>query len=328
MEFLLGWLAAPVFGTAAWLWLLFLGIIVFLLVFDLGVLHRGAREIGARESLALSAGYISVAALFGAWVWWQLGAASGMLYFTGFLIEKSLALDNVFVISVIFGYFAVPRLYQHRVLFWGVLGVVVLRGLLIGGGAALVQSFDWVLYIFAALLLATGLKMLVLADAKPDIAANPLLRLLRRGLRVTPELHGDRFLVRRPDAAGRKRFHATPLLLALVLIEVADLVFAVDSVPAILAITTDPFIVYTSNIFAILGLRALYFAVAAMAERFHYLKYALAAVLIAVAGKIVYGGLYGKVEPLLSLAVTATLIGGGIVASLIKTWPMKEEAKG
>ena len=313
-------LSAEVLGTPAWLWLSFLGVVVLLLALDLGVLHREDHEIGVRESLLLSAGYIGVALLFGAWVWWRLGPQSGLDYYTGFLIEKSLSMDNVFVIALIFSYFAIPRLYQHRVLFWGIVGVLVLRALMIGLGATLVSSFSWVLYLFGAFLLVTGVKMWFMVDQQPDIAANPLLRWLKKHLRLTDGLRGHAFWVREPEAgSGRLRWHATPLLLALVLVECSDLVFAVDSVPAIFAITTDPFIVYTSNIFAVLGLRALYFALAAMIHRFQYLKYALALVLVFIGGKIFLVGVIGKIPPVVSLGVTFGLIAGGVAVSLWKT---------
>ena len=320
MEHLLPFLAADVMGKPAWVWMTFVGIVVALLAFDLGVLHKDDREIGVRESLLLSAGYISVALLFGAWVWWYLGAQSGMDYYTGFMIEKSLSMDNVFVIALIFSFFAIPRQYQHRVLFWGILGVIVLRAAMIGLGAALVSQFSWVLYLFGAFLVITGIKMWVIADHTPDIASNPLLKFLKRHLRVTDGLRGHAFWVRETDpSSGRLERYATPLLLALVLVEFVDLIFAVDSVPAIFAITTDPFIVYTSNIFAILGLRALYFALAAMIHRFKYLKYALALVLVFIGGKIFLVGLIGKIPALVSLSVTLGLIAGGVAVSLWKT---------
>ncbi|WP_374430019.1 TerC family protein [Ideonella dechloratans] len=320
MDLLLPFLSADVMGKPAWIWLLFIAIVIALLAFDLGVLHRDAREIGVRESLLLSAGYISVALLFGAWVWWYLGAQSGMDYYTGFLIEKSLSMDNVFVIALIFTFFAIPRQYQHRVLFWGILGVIVLRALMIGLGATLVSQFSWVLYLFGAFLVITGVKMWFIADHTPDIANNPVLKFLKRHMRVTDGLRGNAFWVReRVAATGRVERFATPLLLALVLVECVDLVFAVDSVPAIFAITTDPFIVYTSNIFAILGLRALYFALAAMIHRFQYLKYALALVLVFIGGKIFLVGLIGKIPATLSLSVTFGLIAGGVLVSLWKT---------
>ncbi len=320
MEPLTSLVTADVLGKAAWMWLVFAAIVAALLAFDLGVLHRDDREIGVRESLLLSAGYIGIALSFGAWVWWYLGAPSGIAYYTGFMIEKSLSMDNVFVIALIFGFFAIPRQYQHRVLFWGILGVIVLRAIMIGLGAALVTHFGWVLYLFGAFLIFTGIKMWLLADHVPDIANNPLLNFLRRHMRVTEGLHGNAFWVRKADPAnGEVRRWATPLLLALILIECVDLVFAVDSVPAIFAITTDPFIVYTSNIFAILGLRALYFALAAMIHRFKYLKYALALVLVFIGTKIFLVGFIGKFPPAISLAVTFGLIAGGVLVSLWKT---------
>lgn len=307
-------------GKPAWIWAVFIGIVIALLVFDLGVLHREQREIGVRESLLLSAGYITAGLLFGTWVWWYLGADSGMAYYTGFLIEKSLSMDNVFVIALIFGFLGIPRLYQHRVLFWGILGVIVLRALMIGLGAVLVQEFAWILYVFGGFLVITGVKMWFAADEEPDIANNPLLKFLRRRMRVTDGLRGNAFVVREPHpATGQPVLWATPLLLALVLVETADLIFAVDSVPAIFAITTDPFIVYTSNIFAILGLRALYFALAAMIHRFYYLKYALALVLVFIGAKIFLVGIVGKIPAVVSLSVTLGLIAGGVLYSLWKT---------
>ncbi|MBV2133024.1 TerC family protein [Pseudomonas sp. MAP12] len=319
-------LFADVLGTATWLWLTFFALVFALLTFDLGVLHRGHREIGIGASLWLSAGYISVGLCFGAWVWYQMGATSALEYYTGFLIEKSLSMDNVFIMAMIFAFFGIPRRYQHDVLFWGILGVIVLRALMIGLGAALLHHFEWVLHAFGVFLLATGVKMLLSPlDDSPDLLArNPLVLLLRRRLRVTEQLHEHHFFVRLPDAAGRPRRHATPLLLVLVLIELADLLFAVDSIPAIFAITQDPFIVYTSNIFAVLGLRALYFALAAMIHRFAYLKYALALVLVFIGAKIFLAGLFGKIPAPLSLAVTLALLTGGVLFSLYKTRPRRD----
>ena len=318
MELLLAdWLGKP-----AWMWLAFLSIVVALLAFDLGVLHRKQREIGVRESLVLSAGYLSMGLAFGAWVWWYLGAQSGKEYLTGFVVEKSLAMDNVFVIAMIFAYFAVPRIYQHRVLFWGILGVIVLRAIMIGLGATLVSQFSWVLYIFAVFLILTGIKMLVMADKEMDIGANPVLRFVRKRFRVTDELHGEKFFVRKPDPkTGKLVKFATPLFLALIMIEIADVIFAVDSVPAIFAITQDPFIVYTSNIFAILGLRALYFALAAILHRFAYLKHALSILLIFIGSKIFVADLMGwqKFPAEWSLGITFAILASGIVFSLWKT---------
>jgi tellurite resistance protein TerC len=311
-------------GKPAWIWIAFFITVLTLLALDLGVLHRDNHAIGTRESLLLSAGYISIGLLFGAWVWWYLGQQQGIDYFTGFLIEKSLSMDNVFVIAMIFGTLAIPRELQHRVLFWGILGVIVMRAVMIGLGATLVAQFSWLLYVFGAFLLLTGIKMLFTTDKPVDLTTHPVLRLLRKHFNITDQLHGDRFLVRlpKPNAPawdGGMVWFATPLLLALVMIELADLVFAVDSVPAIFAITQDPFIVYTSNIFAVLGLRALYFALAAMVHRFKYLKYALALVLVFIGSKIFLVGWIGKIPATLSLGVTFSLIAGGVVVSMLKT---------
>ncbi len=315
-------LAADWLGKPAWMWLAFIGIVVALLAFDLGVLHKEQRPIEVRESLVLSGTYIGLGLAFGAWVWWYLGAEPGMNYLTGFVVEKTLALDNVFVIALIFAFFAVPAHYQHRVLFWGILGVIVLRAIMIGLGATLVAQFGWVLYIFAVFLIVTGVKMLVMGDKPPALENNALIRLMRRRFNVTDEHHGERFFVKQPDpATGKPAWFVTPLFMALIAIEIADLIFAVDSVPAIFAITTDPFIVYTSNIFAILGLRALYFALAAVIERFRYLKPALAIVLVFIGSKIFIADLLGleKFPPAVSLGVTLGIIAAGIVWSLFKT---------
>ncbi|UUY09372.1 TerC family protein [Pseudomonas sp. J452] len=313
-------LFADLLGTAVWLWLIFLGVVIALLAFDLGVLHRDNREIGVKESLLLSAGYISAGLLFGLWVYFQKGGDAGIDYLTGFLIEKSLSMDNVFVMALIFSFLAIPRQYQHKVLFWGIMGVIVLRALMIGLGAALIHEFSWILYVFGVFLVLTGVKMLFSkVDAEPDLANNRFVLFLRRHLRVTERLHEQRFFVRQADASGKSVLWVTPLFLALILIECADLVFAVDSVPAIFAITQDPFIVYTSNIFAILGLRALYFALAALIHRFAYLKYALALVLVFIGSKIFLVGIIGKIPPVLSLGVTLGLLVGGVLLSLWKT---------
>ena len=320
MEILAGdWL-----GTPLWLWLSFFGVVVALLALDLGVLHRNNREIGVGESLKMSAFYITLGLAFGGFVWWQLGPTSAKEYVTGFVVEKSLAMDNVFVIAMIFSYFAIPRLYQHRVLFWGILGVILLRGLMIGFGAALISSFGWVLYLFAAFLIFTGIQMWRNAESEYDIANSAVLKWVKRRFRVTEALHDDRFFVKLPDAAsGKLATFMTPLFLALIMVEFVDLVFAVDSVPAIFAITTDPFIVYTSNIFAILGLRALYFALAAMVHRFHYLKYALSVLLVFIGSKIFLADFVGfpggKFPPEWGLGITFAILGIGVGYSLWKT---------
>jgi tellurite resistance protein TerC len=326
MEILaLEWIGKPV-----WMWTGFLAIVVALLAFDLGVLNKENKEMGISESLWLSAFYIGFAMLYGGVIWWAYevgylttsdGLHAGKTYFTGFFIEKALSIDNVFVISLIFTFFAIPRKYQYRALVWGIIAVIVLRGIMIGVGAALVQEYDWLLYIFGAFLIATGIKMLVVPEGDPDISKNPVVRFFKKHMRVTDELHDQKFFVRKPDPSkgGKVVLWATPLFLALVVINIADLIFAVDSVPAIFAITTDTFIVYTANIMAILGLRALYFALAAMVHRFHYLKYALALVLVFIGGKIFWNNIFGKVDPAISLSVTLAMILGGIFYSLWKT---------
>jgi tellurite resistance protein TerC len=315
------WLTKPV-----WMWLGFFAIVVTLLVLDLGVLHKDNHEIEVKESLVLSAVYISLGLAFGAWVWWYLGSTSGMEYLTGFAIEKALAMDNVFVIAMIFSFFAVPRKYQHRVLFWGILGVIILRAIMIGLGATIVSQFSWVLYVFAVFLIGTGVKMIWFADKEYDVANNPMLAFMKRRFNVTDAHHGEKFFVKQASPkTGEPVWFMTPLFLALILIEVADVIFAVDSVPAIFAITTDPFIVYTSNIFAILGLRALYFALAAMVHRFHYLKLALAIVLIFIGSKIFATPLLGleKFPPAWSLAITFGILAAGVLYSL---WKTKDQA--
>ncbi|XLY87289.1 TerC family protein [Ectopseudomonas mendocina] len=313
-------LFAEFLGTATWLWLVFIAVVISLLAFDLGVLHRDNREIGVRESLMLSAGYITAGLLFGVWVFFQKGGDASMDYVTGFLIEKSLSMDNVFLMAMIFSFLGIPRQYQHKVLFWGIMGVLVLRAIMIGLGAALIHEFSWILYVFGAFLFFTGVKMLFSKlDDAPDLQNNVLVKFLRKHLRVTDELHGQRFFVRQDDGKGRSVLWVTPLFLALILIECADLLFAIDSVPAIFAITQDPFIVYTSNIFAILGLRALYFALAALIHRFAYLKYALALVLVFIGAKIFLVGIIGKIPAAVSLSVTLGLLIGGVLLSLYKT---------
>ena len=312
-------------GTPLWMWLAFIGIVITLLVLDLGVLNKGDHEIGVAQSLRLSALYISLGVAFSGFIWWQIEPGlpdATALYLTAFVVEKTLALDNIFVIAMIFSYLAIPRVYQHRVLFWGILGVIVLRAVMIGVGATLVQNYAWVLYIFAVFLILTGIKMLFASDKPVDIANNLVLRFLKRRMRVTETLHGNAFFVKAPDpATGRLVRFATPLFLALVLIEIADLVFAVDSVPAVFAITSDPFIVYTSNIFAILGMRALYFALAAYIHRFHYLKYALGILLVFIGSKIFMADLLGwqKFPASWSLSITFAILFAGVAYSLWKS---------
>ncbi len=309
-------------GQPLWMWLGFLSLVALLLAFDLGVLHRDGHEIEVRESLLLSGFYIALGLAFGGFVWWQLGSQSGLEYLTGFVVEKSLAMDNVFVIAMIFGYLAIPRHLQHRVLFWGILGVIVLRAIMIGFGATLVSEFGWLLYVFAAFLIFTGIRMMMPGHGETDLGTNPVLVFMKKRFRVTEQLHGDKFFVRLADPrTGRVVRFMTPLFLALVMIEIADVIFAVDSVPAIFAITTDPYIVYTSNIFAILGLRALYFALAAILHRFAYLKQALAVLLVFIGSKIFVADFLGweKFPAEWSLGITFVILASGIGYSLWRT---------
>lgn len=304
-----------------WMWLGFNLFVLVLLALDLGLLHRGGREIGIREALLLSLGYFVLALMFGAGVYHFLGKSAGVAFFTGYLIEKSLSVDNIFVFVLIFSHFAVPRQYQHRVLFWGILGALVMRATLILVGAGLIASFHWVIYLFGAFLLFTGVKMLLTVNQEPDLESNRLNRLIRRHFRVTENFEGAKFFTRRDGA-----LYLTPLMVVLVLVEVTDVVFALDSIPAIFAITTDPFIVYTSNVFAILGLRALYFALVGIIHRFHYLKYGLSLVLMLVGGKMIVNAAFGKVIPTeAALLLTAALIGGSMIVSMVKTRGLPKE---
>jgi tellurite resistance protein TerC len=320
MELMTAVFFADLFGTPAYFWMAFLAIVAGLLAFDLGVLHRHDREISARESFFLYSGYVAIAVAFGAWVWWSRGAQSGLEFYTGYIIEQSLAMDNIFVIATIFAYFGVPRAYQHRVLFWGIIGAIVMRAIMIGLGAALVTQFNWVLYLFGAFLVFTGVKMFKAGESKGDFENNPVLAYLRRHFFITRELHGHDFTVKRPHPeTGKLVTWLTPLAIALILVEFVDLIFAVDSVPAIFAVTLDPFIVYTSNIFAILGLRSLYFALAAAMHRFAFLKHALALILVLVGTKIFMVPLGIKIDTLVSLVATSSILAAGIGFSLWKT---------
>jgi tellurite resistance protein TerC len=303
------------------MWIGFNLFVLLLLALDLGLLHRRDREVGIREALLLSLGYFVLALLFGAGVFHFLGRSAGVEFFTGYLLEKSLSVDNIFVFVLIFSHFSVPPQYQHRVLFWGILGALAMRAVLILTGAAIIESFHWVIYLFGAFLVFTGAKMLATINQTPDMEGNRLVRLIRRHFRVTEGYEGHRFFVRRDGLPC-----LTPLMVVLILVEVTDLVFALDSIPAIFAITSDPFIVYTSNVFAILGLRALYFALVGIIHRFHYLKYGLSLVLMVVGGKMLVNAAFGKVFPTeVALLVTALLIGGSILVSVIKTRRLPKE---
>jgi tellurite resistance protein TerC len=296
-----------------WLWVAVLGAVVVMLLVDL-VAHRHAHVIGVREAAAWSMVWVLCGVGFGGLIWWQFGAELGQQYFAGYLIEKSLAVDNVFVWAIIFSYFAVPREYQHRVLFLGVLGALVFRGAFIAAGSVLISSFGWVLYLFAAFLLYTGWKMISQRNEHLDPEQSRALRLFRRWVPMTDAYHGQAFLIRRNGV-----ILATPLLAVLVLVEVTDIVFAVDSIPAIFAVTDEPFLVFTANAFAILGLRAMYFLLADLIHRFVYLKLGLALVLIWVGIKMLLKIDVFYIPTTISLAVVATILGVSVAASMIAT---------
>jgi tellurite resistance protein TerC len=309
----------PHVDTPLWFWIAFTVAVLVVLAFDLGLTkRRGGDTIGVGEAFVRSGIYAALAFAFAGGLYVLRDADTAVSFVTGYLIEWSLSVDNVFVFVLVLAHFGVPKALEYRVLFWGVLGALVMRGALIAAGAALIQAFDWVLFVFAAILILSGIKMLVAADSEPDLANNRLLAVLRRWMRVTEDFEGSRFFVRRSGV-----LYATPLFLALVVIDVADLVFAVDSIPAIFAVTSDAFVVYTANIFAILGLRSLYFALAGIIHQFHYLKYGLSLVLILIGGKMVANGIFGAhaVPTELALALTALLVGGSIALSLLRPKP-------
>jgi tellurite resistance protein TerC len=299
------------------MWTGFLLFVLAMLALDLGVFHRRAHAVSMKEAAAWSVVWVVSALVFNALVWQGFGAQAGLEFLTGYLIEKALSVDNIFVFVLVFEAFAVPGAYQHRVLFWGVLGALAMRALFVGLGSALLAQFHWVLYLFGGILAVTGVKMLLHRGAAFDPRANPVYRLFRRLVPATDDYHGPAFTVVRD---GRRL--ATPLLLVLVAVELTDVVFAVDSVPAIFAVTRDPFLVFTSNIFAILGLRSLYFLLAGVVGRFHRLKVGLSLVLVFVGLKMALADLV-KVPILASLAVIALLVGGSVAASLI--WPPRPD---
>jgi tellurite resistance protein TerC len=293
-------------------WLLFGGFVLVMLALDLGVFHRHDHVVRPREALAWSAVWIALALAFGGYVWLRHGSGAGLEYLTGYVIEKSLSVDNIFVFVVIFGALGIPPLYQHRVLFWGILSALVLRGAMIAGGAALLERFHGIIYVFGGFLVLTGVKLFLSRGEAPHPERSAAFRLLARVVPGTPRFDGHAFFTRE---AGRRV--ATPLLFALLTIEVSDVIFAVDSIPAIFAVTRDPYIVFTSNIFAILGLRSLYFLLAGVVARFTYLKASLAAILVFVGTKMVVVDVV-KLHPAVSLGVVLALLAAGIVASIVK----------
>ncbi|MCK6596625.1 MAG: TerC family protein [Bacteriovoracaceae bacterium] len=293
-------------------WALFSAIVLIMLALDLGVFHKKSHEVSVKEAMTWTVVWITLAMAFNAYVYFNVGKQAGLEFFTGYLIEKSLSLDNIFVISIIFKYFAVPSKYQHRVLFWGVFGALVFRLIFIFAGVALIQKFHWMIYVFGIFLVFTGVKMMFEKDKSMDVEQNPVVKFARKYLKLTPHYHHDNFSIMEGNV---RKF--TPLFLVLILIESTDLIFAVDSIPAILAITPDPFIVFTSNVFAILGLRSLYFALAGILEKFHFLKYSLAAILIFVGIKMSIVD-FVKIPTNLSVIIIGLLLLLGVVVSLLK----------
>src|SRR5688500_193365 len=286
-----------------------------MLAIDLGIFHRNAHEVSLKEAGAWSAVWMALALIFNYGIHHFLGRQAGLEFLTGYLIEKALSVDNIFVFVLIFAYFSVPAQYQHRVLFWGIIGALVMRGAMIAAGAALIAEFHWIIYVFGAFLVFTGIRMATQTEHAIDAARNPVVRLVRKFIPVTTEYHGQHFFIRK-EVGGRLRHVATPLFVVLMLVETTDLIFAVDSIPAIFAITQDPFIVYTSNVFAILGLRALYFLLAGVIHKFHYLKLGLSAVLVFVGAKMLLTDVY-KVPVGMSLGVIALVLSTAVVASLL-----------
>jgi len=293
-------------------WSAFLAFVLAMLALDLGVFNRKDHVVGPREALGWSVLWVSLALTFGGWIWFRHGGELGLQYLTGYVIEKSLSVDNIFVFVVIFGALGIPPIYQHRVLFWGILSALVMRGAMIWAGAALLARFHWIIYVFGAFLVLTGVKLLLARGAAEHPEESALFRLLRRVVPASPNLDGNHFFTRVDG-----RWLATPLFFALALIEVTDVIFAVDSIPAIFAVTTDPFIVFTSNIFAILGLRSLYFLLAGFVEKFTYLKPSLAVVLLFVGAKMALVDVV-KIHAGVSLAVVLSILAVGIVASILR----------
>jgi tellurite resistance protein TerC len=302
---------------SVWEWLIFFAIIAFMLILDLGVFHKKSHKVSIKESLIWTGVWITLSLIFSAWVYNSMGHNKGLEFLTGYVIEKSLSIDNIFVISLIFTYFRVPAKYQHRVLFWGVLGALFFRIIFIFAGVALIQKFNWMIYVFGAFLVYTGLKMLKGEEKTVEVEANPMIVFVKKFWRISPTFHEDHFKVKIDGIS-----YFTPLFLVLVMIETTDIIFAVDSIPAVLAITPDPYIVFTSNVFAILGLRSLYFALNGIMEMFEYINYALSGILVFVGVKMILGSWY-HIPTLISVGVIIGLLLISVVASIY--FPRKKE---
>ncbi len=298
-----------------WPWILFNLFVLAMLALDLGVFHRKAHVVRLKEALGWSVVWISLALLFNLLIYFWLGPETALQFLAGYIIEKSLSVDNLFVFLLIFSYFSVPSVYQHKILFWGILGALIMRAIFIAAGITLIEKFHWMIYLFGGFLIITGIKMAFQKDKELHPEANPVLRLFRRFVPVTDQYHNDHFFVLKEG----KRW-ATPLFVVLLLIETTDVIFAVDSIPAILAVTRDPFIVYTSNVFAILGLRALYFALAGIMQLFHYLHYGLSLILVFVGTKMLISDIY-KVPIGIALAVIAGILIVSVIASIVRPRP-------
>src|SRR5215204_5812822 len=300
-----------------WLWVGFNLFVLLMLAVDLGVFHRHAHEVSMKEAAGWSVVWVTLALLFNYGVYHFMGAQAGAEFLTGYLIEKALSVDNIFVFVLIFAYFQVPSKYQHRVLFWGIIGALLMRGAMIGAGAYLIKQFHWIIYVFGAFLVITGIRMATQDEHDIEPESNPVIRLVKRFIPVTNEYHGQNFFIREATGAGAKAgLLATPLFVVLVLVETTDLIFALDSIPAIFAVTEDPFLVYTSNVFAILGLRSLYFLLAGVIHKFHYLKLGLSVVLAFVGVKMLLTDVY-EVPIGASLGVIAVVLAISVVASLL-----------
>lgn len=314
MEAINNLLSHPLLVSTPVMWAVF-GTIVFMILFlDLFVFHKKSEEPSFKDSLTACIGYMLIAALFGLFVIYEKGFETGMLFYTGYLVELSLSMDNIFVISLVFGSLSIPDKYQHRVLFWGILGAIVMRAVMILLGESLVSNFHWILYVFSVFLIYTGVRMLMMQEKEENLTQTPLFLFVEKKFRVTRSLYSEHFFVKLHD-----RYYMTPLFFALIIIELMDIIFAVDSIPAIFLITQDLFVIYTSNIFAILGLRSLYFLLAAAVSRFICLKPALAIILIFIGGKIFFPYVGLKIEAWQSLIVTFVLLGGGIACSFLKS---------
>lgn len=298
-------------SSSIFLWIGFNIFILVMLTIDLGIFHRKAHEVRFKEAIIWSLIWIGLAFIFNVGIYFWRGLEIALEFLTGYLIEKSLSVDNIFVFLLIFNYFRVPQKYQHKVLFWGIIGALIMRAIFIAAGVTLIQKFHWLIYVFGSFLVFTGIKMALQKDKEIHPERNPILRLFRRFVPLTDQYEEGRFFVKR-----ERHYFATPLFVVLLLVETTDLIFAVDSIPAILAITTDPFIVYTSNVFAILGLRSLYFALSGMMERFYYLHYGLSAILVFVGIKMTLSDVY-KIPTFISLAIVAVFLLISVIASII-----------